>query len=119
MCIPVQHGTIQGSYIYIYTTSPVSEKNFFSETAFSRKPNVCPGFETKSRKPLWPGLPSNNEMKIFGLRRCDTYPILKYEKCKNINMNLNKLKSELEDSVYCDRCGCPQLLHQLPLRSHN
>ena len=49
------------------------------------------------RKPLWLGLPSNSEKKTIRLRRSDTYPTLKNEKCKNIkigeiNLNLNKLK---------------------------
>ena len=63
-----------------YTTGSANEKIFPLLTAFSRKPNVCPGCECNSRKPLCPGLPSNNEKKIFGLKRCDNYPTLKYEK---------------------------------------
>ena len=35
-----------------------------------RKPDMCPVSEEKCRKPVLVGLRSNNEMNIFGFRRC-------------------------------------------------
>ena len=57
-------------YIYIYTMVPVSDMKGLSETRFCRKPNVCPVTDAKCRKPVLAGLRRNNEMKIFGFRRC-------------------------------------------------
>ena len=53
-----------------YTTVPVCEMKGISQTRFFRKPDVCPVSEAKVRKPVLAGLRSNNEMKIFGFRRC-------------------------------------------------
>ena len=57
-------------YIYIYTVGPVYEMKVISQTRFSRKPDVCPVSEAKFRKPVLAGLRSNNEMNLFGFRRC-------------------------------------------------
>ena len=56
--------------IYIYTTIPVCEMEGLSQARFFRKPDVCPVSEAKFRKPVLAGLRSNNEMNIFGFRRC-------------------------------------------------
>ena len=51
----------------IYTAVPVYE---IRKPDVLRKPDVCPVYEAKFRKPVLAGLRSNNEMNIFGFRRC-------------------------------------------------
>merc|ERR1711989_237092 len=53
-------------YIYIHCGSSLRN----SQTRLVRKPDVCPISEAKFRKPVLAGLQSNNEMNLFGFRRC-------------------------------------------------
>ena len=49
----------------IYTAVPVYE---IRKPDVLRKPDVCPVYEAKFRKPVLAGLRSNNEMNLFGFR---------------------------------------------------
>ena len=56
-------------YIYRYTYTLWFQFAKFANQIF-RKPDVCPVSEAKFRKPVLAGLRSNNEMNLFGFRRC-------------------------------------------------
>ena len=56
--------------IYIHCGSSLRN----SQTRLFRKPDVCPVSEAKFRKPVLAGLRSNNEMNLFGFRRCYRSP---------------------------------------------
>ena len=70
----------------IYTVVPVCEMKGISQTRFFRKPDVCPVSEAKFRKPVLAGLRSNNEMNLFGFRRCYR------SKKKSVNLHQIRLK---------------------------
>ena len=58
-------------YIYIYTLRFQFTKCLrLLKPDGLRKPDMCPVSEEKFRKPVLVGLRSNNEMNIFGFRRC-------------------------------------------------
>ena len=72
-------------YIYIYIHCGSSLRN--SQTRLVRKPDVYPVSEAKFRKPVLAGLRSNNEMNLFGFRRC-------YRSKKKIVNNYHSLTFE-------------------------
>ena len=56
-------------YIYICIYIHCGSSLRSSQTGSFRKPDVCPVYEAKLRKPVLAGLRSNNEMNLFGFRR--------------------------------------------------